>query len=567
MRPPPPRSGRDERDYAYEYTNPKEEVLRDLAPPQRRPRRESYSTSARPTSMINLDRSDKIYPRAERDAPPPASSKAFEDLDRRENLRQGGRARDDDLSRRGSLSRGYPPGDRIEGGRYRDIPRSAVEPREEYVPYPSENSRHQRPRKPTIEDERLPPKVWEPRDDRHVRDERPPPKVREPLDDRHDRDERLQPKIREPLDDRSDRDEGRPRRHHHHHRDPEPRRDYDEKDERERRRDYDDRERRIRDEPRERRDRGEEPGSHDGLLAAGGAATATSVAAEGLRRYRHRDRDDDLRGSKDAAGYPPSTDRDPGIPPSEDEDREERRRRRRREREREDREYREAREESQRRALDEGSVQQQRLEAPPLPEQKALREQRSYERRSQNEEQPRRPRRRRHRRRHRPRTPDADSFSESSESSSGSDSSSDRTHRAPRVVTPSNDSTDPGNSVTVVKPAPKGILKPPREKFPEEPSTVREGVAPLDAAKKGIPPEARWTRINRRLVNPEALEQEGVRFEEFPDHVIVLKVLNQDEIARYTQRTHEIRERRRLTQGSEGSGSVAGGASEAGAIL
>ena len=75
-------------------------------------------------------------------------------------------------------------------------------------------------------------------------------------------------------------------------------------------------------------------------------------------------------------------------------------------------------------------------------------------------------------------------------------------------------------------------------------------MAPLDAAKKGIPPEARWTRINRRLVNPEALEQEGVRFEEYPDYVIVLKVLNQEEISKYTQKTHEIREKRRVMMGA-----------------
>ncbi|RHZ73315.1 hypothetical protein CDV55_105621 [Aspergillus turcosus] len=46
---------------------------------------------------------------------------------------------------------------------------------------------------------------------------------------------------------------------------------------------------------------------------------------------------------------------------------------------------------------------------------------------------------------------------------------------------------------------PKGILKPPREKFPEDPNPVREGVAPLkDAHKKGIPPGARWTEIDRQ---------------------------------------------------------------------
>ena len=41
--------------------------------------------------------------------------------------------------------------------------------------------------------------------------------------------------------------------------------------------------------------------------------------------------------------------------------------------------------------------------------------------------------------------------------------------------------------------------------FPEDPAPVREGVAPLKDAKKGvIPPNARWTKISRSLVNPEA---------------------------------------------------------------
>ena len=91
----------------------------------------------------------------------------------------------------------------------------------------------------------------------------------------------------------------------------------------------------------------------------------------------------------------------------------------------------------------------------------------------------------------------------------------------------------------------RGILKKARDKFPEYSNFVREGVAPLEATTRAIPREARWTRINRRLVNPEALQSEGVRFEEGPDFVIVLKVLNQEEIAHYAQKTHEIREKRR----------------------
>lgn len=88
---------------------------------------------------------------------------------------------------------------------------------------------------------------------------------------------------------------------------------------------------------------------------------------------------------------------------------------------------------------------------------------------------------------------------------------------------------------------PKGILKQPTQKFPEDRSALREGVAPLkDATKKGIPPGARWTKIARRLVNPAALEGYE-RFEEREDHVIVLRVLTKEEIQAYANKTAEIR--------------------------
>ncbi|KAI9803237.1 MAG: hypothetical protein M1825_002028 [Sarcosagium campestre] len=117
---------------------------------------------------------------------------------------------------------------------------------------------------------------------------------------------------------------------------------------------------------------------------------------------------------------------------------------------------------------------------------------------------------------------------------------------------------DPGRSnehVRVVSPprdsqtkAPiKGILREPREKFPEDPAPIREGVAPLKDAKddvKGIPPNARWTKIDRRLVNPASLEEAQERFEERPDHVIVLRVLKIEEIEAFAARTQEIRDAR-----------------------
>jgi rubredoxin len=90
-------------------------------------------------------------------------------------------------------------------------------------------------------------------------------------------------------------------------------------------------------------------------------------------------------------------------------------------------------------------------------------------------------------------------------------------------------------------PQPKSILKQPTPKFPEDPNAPREGVAPLkDATKKGIPPGARWTKIDRRLVSPAALEGQE-RFEERPDYVIVLRVLNKEEIHDYAVRTAKIR--------------------------
>ncbi|GAB7359730.1 hypothetical protein MBLNU230_g6905t1 [Neophaeotheca triangularis] len=101
---------------------------------------------------------------------------------------------------------------------------------------------------------------------------------------------------------------------------------------------------------------------------------------------------------------------------------------------------------------------------------------------------------------------------------------------------------------------PKGILKKPTDKFKEDPNPIREGVAPLKEATKndgGIPPGARWTKIDRRLVNPEALEDAKERFEERLDHVIVLRVLTKEEIQKFADRTKEIRDERYEQERSE----------------
>ncbi|RMZ78465.1 hypothetical protein DV737_g3864, partial [Chaetothyriales sp. CBS 132003] len=93
---------------------------------------------------------------------------------------------------------------------------------------------------------------------------------------------------------------------------------------------------------------------------------------------------------------------------------------------------------------------------------------------------------------------------------------------------------------------PKGILKAPRTvPFPEDPNPCREGVAPLkDTSKDGVPANARWTKINRVLVNPEALEKAQERFEERDGYVVVLRVLNADEIQKLADKTREIRANR-----------------------
>ncbi|KIW00537.1 hypothetical protein, variant [Verruconis gallopava] len=133
---------------------------------------------------------------------------------------------------------------------------------------------------------------------------------------------------------------------------------------------------------------------------------------------------------------------------------------------------------------------------------------------------------------------------------------------APRSksVDPSSGTSSGERRVTIVEPPKddgkaadpplKGILRKPTEKFPEHPTTHREGVTPLkerlkkENGGKEIPEGAKWTKIDRRLVNPQALEEKGERFEERQDCVIVLRVLTKDEIQVFANRTAEIREER-----------------------
>ncbi|KAI1473833.1 hypothetical protein F4774DRAFT_23876 [Daldinia eschscholtzii] len=127
----------------------------------------------------------------------------------------------------------------------------------------------------------------------------------------------------------------------------------------------------------------------------------------------------------------------------------------------------------------------------------------------------------------------------SREESRGRESSTTEKEKQVRVVSPPREKSEQ-------KPI-KGILKPPSAKFPEEQNPIREGVAPHkdDKSKKGVPPGARWTKINRKLINPAALENGGERFEVRDDFVIVLRVLGKDEIQKYANDTAIIRAEKR----------------------
>ncbi|KAF4629509.1 hypothetical protein G7Y89_g8640 [Cudoniella acicularis] len=55
-----------------------------------------------------------------------------------------------------------------------------------------------------------------------------------------------------------------------------------------------------------------------------------------------------------------------------------------------------------------------------------------------------------------------------------------------------------------------------------------------------VPPDARWTKFSRKLVNPEALELGKERYEVRQDFVVVLRVLSRDEVQSYAKVTQRI---------------------------
>jgi hypothetical protein len=93
-------------------------------------------------------------------------------------------------------------------------------------------------------------------------------------------------------------------------------------------------------------------------------------------------------------------------------------------------------------------------------------------------------------------------------------------------------------------PIPSANLRNSSERFGASPASEPTRLAP-DEHGNEIPPDAKWTRINRRLVSPEVLEQDHRRYEACPEWVAVLGVLSRAEIESYAARSAELREARR----------------------
>ena len=568
------RQDENDRDYGFEYTEATREPRYQDASYRQRSRRNSYN-SVRPAGFVIPE---GYIPRSNREPGPPVSTRRFENLGRSESLRQNQHTKSDDRAlrdhRRDDREISYQP--------KLSRPEIALHQpsKDGYALYPEEESRRRlrkpdpeedklearletlksapedealdlraktrktlheddaleprsKPRKVVLEEERLETKIREPRNEEEEKLRSNPRKLK------LEEEERLEPRIRDSRNDRHQQDgEDRNRKHRHrrHHRDHDHRRGYD---------DREDRNVTVRDDSREKLGRIEDRVSNNELFAGVGAvAAATGLAVEGDRRHRRKESQDEedvlKKQSQDHLREPERDHLDTssvssGLSGDTHENREERKRRKTLEKEEEELLYEEARAE-ERRARENAEL----FVGPVEP---VLREQASYERRPEDVTP------RHHRsytpRRHYSHTRDDDSYTESSFSSS-SDGEEDMIERQPRVVTPSNEEKP------APPPAPKSILRKPRDKFPEHPDTVREGVAPhREMPKKDVPPNARWTKINRKLVNPEALEQDGIRFNEYVDHVIVLKAMDLEEIEKYTRKTAEIREKRRLLMGAE----------------
>lgn len=500
------------KDEDFSYTTPKEQFLQESSRvPQRR---ESYSRRERPVSTIGIVPEYRV-PQGRRDlGPPPSSARILERIDRPDPYRPSAtRGTDSDTDRE----------------RGNDLPVRRHSTRAPVLHQYREDRNGGRS---------------SPKDDR---DTRPAPRPRHERYDDEDRGLKHRP--------RDDRERER---------EPPPARDNDRPRERDRERDRDrdrelDRERerardlekngKVPDERRKPRSRDPSPehsgvrkgvAAAAGLAAAGGIASLASKASHNPRdesdsddrkerkhRRRRAHRDDpepeELAGrlERDLVinGDRPSHDhrRSESKPDETAENEEERRERRKHHRKHRDKQAR----------GDETDTTEDSIE-------KNSRH-RAHEREREGElREPTRPRRER----------------EASREDDRAPPEPQQQQQQQRTMSPGEDEDSRPRRVQLVEPVerreefrPKGILKKPRAvPFPEDPNPQREGVAPLkDAGKEGIPPNARWTKISRALVNPEALEKSHERFEERDDYVIVLRVVTREEIMKFAEKTKEIR--------------------------
>ncbi|KFY22860.1 hypothetical protein V493_06277 [Pseudogymnoascus sp. VKM F-4281 (FW-2241)] len=83
-----------------------------------------------------------------------------------------------------------------------------------------------------------------------------------------------------------------------------------------------------------------------------------------------------------------------------------------------------------------------------------------------------------------------------------------------------------------------GYVRPPNSELAPMQHTLRGGRA--DGAVDVVD-ESRWTKINRRFVSPEALDQTQEKYDEWDNHVIVHRILSREELDTYTKATTAIR--------------------------
>ncbi|CAN9215579.1 unnamed protein product [Alternaria alternata] len=496
----------------YSYTDPAS-MYRDTEPAWRRPRAGSLERSSRPTSMI----SDRPARASTRELGPPPSTRGFDKIN--------------------SIPRPHGRSSSIE--RARDIPK--------YDPYPdtslgrsssTRNSRtpaaiHQEPRRDTYRDDydrqsrgvenKRHSTAFEDREPLYPPAEPPRPRPQEPSSHYY-QPERAEARMPDPRASR-DRDIGAPQ-------------DYD---------------KRPRERERERESRSEEKGSFVQTAAGAVAGVAATLAGAGYIKNRDKDRGSD----RDSSG-----------------ERERERRKEYDERDRRDRpdERRERKSEGRRNSLQPqqpppaavpvpapapapAPAQIAAPDYPPIEPERKPRERR-YEDddREEGDERPRHYVDRDSDRRREPAPQEAtldpdegyrrrvqQEAERASRSTRDRDSDSDRekSRRSKK------DERDRSRG-----PEDRSRASPPRDRpmsvydggMVQEPETLdRESTS---KSGKDIPVGARWTRIDRRLVNPEALEQAKERFEERMDCVIVLRVLTKEEIQKLADHSKKIRESR-----------------------